>query len=141
MRVNCSFCGERLVAGPCRPTRGLKRTPDGARLGPTPFAVAVLRRLIEADLRCAIVYLQIEIGIPAGMPECDHLNTLGFGLDSIVEKVPHATQVKATHSRELHVSRDRSYVWLSTNEFECLFDGITKGIGCGGAVFVPPFRG
>jgi len=53
-----------------------------------------------AALAIAVV-LQIEIWISAGVPECDYLNTLGFGL----------------------------------------LYGITKGIGRGGTVLIPPFRG
>jgi hypothetical protein len=72
------------------------------------------------------------------MPKAQHFHDLRLTLYPIVEVIVDPAQVNPTYARESHVCRDRSDIGVGGDEFERARDRVTKGIGSGRPVQIPP---
>jgi hypothetical protein len=82
----------------------------------------------------------VEIWVSARVPDSHHFNHWRLALHAIVEVVLNYAQENAAHTRKLDVGRDRSYLRLSADQFECLVNGIPESVRRSRTILVPPFR-
>jgi hypothetical protein len=87
-----------------RPTLGLKRTANAARLGTIAFAVTLDRSPSQTE---RVVLLKVEIGVTARVPDRHYLHRGRVAPYAIVEIVLNFAQQDAAHAGKRDIRGDR----------------------------------